>query len=119
MPVNAGQHRHRLILYERLSIVGEYGEPIDQLRRVNQYWCSVANTRNETVGDTLRQDQNELKLITRYNKTIEQVTNSHFIEFKGQMYDIDSVLNPLMLNERLEITCTLRGGGFGSDGQCP
>lgn len=116
MPINSGQLRHRLILHRVLEVRDEFGASTETLIREGVYWCSTMNTDNETVGGTIRTTQNTLKLVTRYNKTLEEVTNSDVIEFRGKFYEITSVLNPKMLNERLEIECVLKGAG-GEDCQ--
>lgn len=109
MPVNSGQMRHRFILYKSESNRDEFGSDESDLIRVGVYWCDVSNTKNETTGSTIRQTNDYLKLITRYNKTLDEVNNSNFVEFKGAIYEIESVINPKLLNERLEIVCVKKG----------
>ena len=94
MAVRAGRLRHRLELWKLAGTKDKFGSITNEKVRVGTYWCNIENTKNETVGTDVRQNQNSISFITRYN---------------GVEYDINSVLNPRFLNERLVIECVARG----------
>ncbi len=109
MAVRAGRLRHRLELWKLAGTKDKFGSITNEKVRVGTYWCNIENTKNETVGTDVRQNQNSISFITRYNRTLETPDNNMYVVFKGVEYDINSVLNPRFLNERLVIECVARG----------
>lgn len=109
MAVRSGRLRHRLQLYKSIGARDSFGAVTGDKERIGTFWCNIDNTRNETVGNDVRQNQNSIILETRYNRLLETPTNDMYIVFKNKEWDIEGVLNPRFLNERLLITCVLRG----------
>lgn len=109
MTIRAGSLRNRIQVLKPSSERDEFGADVGGNTVIGVYWCSAKQISNDLIGNEARQSQRVIEFGTRYNKILEIPDNSMFIEFKGRQYDIDSVINPLSLNERLIITATLRG----------
>jgi len=109
MTVRAGRLRHRLEVVKLTSERDQYGSETEARESVGFFWCDAAEVDNSQLDKTLERDQTRIVFDTRYNKTLEAPTVSMFIIFRGREWDIVSVNNPRMLNERLVITCVQRG----------
>lgn len=109
MAVRSGRLRNRMQLWKSAGVRDSFGAITNEKERIGVFWCSIDNTKNETVGNDVRQNQNRIVIETRYNKLLETPTNDMYIVFKGNEWDIEGVINPRFVNERLLITCVLRG----------
>ena len=109
MGLNIGLMRDRITVLKLKEERDDLGSIMQTVVSVGTYYCKAENVTNKIVGDTLRQSQNTLKLVTRYKKSLETPDNTMFIRFRGADYDIESVINPRMLNESLIIECVLKG----------
>lgn len=110
MTVRAGRLRHRLQVFETTTEKDEFGALIKGKLLVGTYWCEANHTSNTTVGGAdIYQNQNSVQFTTRYNKRLGNLDNNMYIVFSGQEYDIESVINPRLLNEYMVITAILRG----------
>lgn len=109
MAINAGEFRHRLEVWKLTEERDEFGAITNSKVLVGSYWCKAIHESNKEVGDQLKRSQQGVIFIIRFNTELEQPTNDMYIRFKGEEWDIVSVINPIMLNEKLVITCVDRG----------
>ncbi len=109
MTVRAGRLRHRLEVYRPTNERDEFGTVTAARELVGRFWCDAKNMSNETLIGDIRQNQDTVEFTTRYNKQLGDIKNDMFIEFKGNEFDILSVVNPRLLNEYIVIRCVKRG----------
>ncbi len=108
MTVRAGRLRDRLELMQLTQLKDEYGAVIDTKSKLGVYWCESNQLSSSKTDGTLRQSQSVVEFTTRYNRYIGSIDPSMFISFRGDEYEILSVLNPRLLNEFLVITAKRR-----------
>ncbi len=109
MTVRAGRLRNRVELMRLTQSKDKYGAVTDIKTSVGVYWCESNQLSSVKSDGSLRQNQNEVEFTTRYNKSFDNVDQSMFLNFRGDEYEILSVINPRLLNERLVITAVRRG----------
>lgn len=73
--------------------------------------AAIAPVRGQELYEmgATREDQ-PLKIVIRYRKN---VTEDMEVHYQGHVYDIQSVVDPLMEHESLELYCTERKRGAG------
>lgn len=108
MAVSAGRYRHRIKILKRTSERDKYGGSTDTMEQISYPWCAVKPLSDVEDSGEITVGQLKLEFEIRYSKSLENPTSDMFLTFKGEEYDIISVLNHLELNEKLKIIAIKR-----------
>lgn len=86
-----------------------FGEVSEKSIVIANKFCEVNVISDTEITGDRRTSNKTLEFKTRYSKQIECPSSDMFIEFKGECYDIISVINYRELNKWLTIRATKRG----------
>lgn len=108
MAVRAGRYRDRMMVKKDTGKRNQFGGSSNEKTVVQKPWCKVrVVSDNENSGEKTV-SQLILEFEIRYSKSLENPTGDMFIEYKNTEYDIISVINPYMVNEKLLIMAKKR-----------
>lgn len=108
MAVSSGRYRHRIRILKNSGERDEYGGQLETRIEISKPWCKVRTLADNEIVGTTTEGQLMTEFEIRFSKSLEAGLNTPssemFIEFKGNEFDITSVINHLELNEKLLIT---------------
>lgn len=103
MVVRAGRYRERINVVKDAGLRNQFGGSTNERTSVQRPWCKTRtisdneNDGDKTVGQLI------LEFEIRYSKSLENPSSDMFIEYRNIEFDIISVINPDMRNEKLLI----------------
>ncbi|MCZ6105690.1 phage head closure protein [Campylobacter ureolyticus] len=104
--MRVGKLRHRIEIYKFDEIRNEYGEAEKKELFVKKVWAFIdAVKSDEKYIQNKQMSEVTYKLEIRYLKGLDE---SFFIKFKGEVFDIKSIINPYEKNQRLLLVCIKR-----------
>lgn len=100
--INSGMFNKRIELqHEEEGSVDEYGYPTDPVISKWQMWAMVKPIQaREYVDAKATQSENITRFVIRYR---EDVDSTFQINYKGNIYEIESIINDNELNQTLTI----------------
>ncbi|AGG58294.1 head-tail joining protein [Vibrio phage 3.058.O._10N.286.46.B8] len=108
MAVRAGRYRERLSIMSDSGKRNDFGGSTNERTLVQSPWCKVrVVSDNENDGERTT-SQTILEFEIRYSKSLENPSGDMFVTYRGLEYDIISVINQHMLNEKLLIMAKKR-----------
>lgn len=97
----ASNYRHRIRILEVTIEVDELLQEIEVEREVGSFWADIRTLKGEDIQAAGTEFQkNTCRFIMRYNPAIN---SKMIIEYQGQRYDIDEIVNDNMRNKTLTI----------------
>lgn len=108
MAIRAGRYRERMKVLKPSGTKNQFGGLTSDKELVQSPWCKVRfisdneNDGEQTVSQTI------LEFEMRYSKSLENPSSGMFIEYRGKEYDIVSIENQELRNEKLIIMGKLR-----------
>lgn len=108
MAVRAGRYRERMEVMADAGKRNEFNGSTNERVVVQKPWCKVrVVSDNENSGEkTVSQPILEFEI--RYSKSLENPSSDMFVVYRKNEYDIISVINQYMLNEKLLIMAKKR-----------
>ena len=104
--MRVGKLRHRIEIYKLDEVFNEYGEAELKEVFVKKIWAFMdAIKGDEKYINDKQMSEVDYKFEIRFLKGLDE---SCFIKYKGNIFDIKSVINPYEKNERLLLNCTQR-----------
>lgn len=103
MAVRAGRYRNRIQIVKDAEKRNKYGGSTNERVVVQAPWCKTEVISNNENSGTKDVSQLIIEFEMRYSKSLENPEGDMYILFKGQEFDIISVINPYELNEKLKI----------------
>ncbi|WP_052101098.1 phage head closure protein [Clostridium haemolyticum] len=105
--MNPGILNKKVSLWAFIEEKNEVEDTILKLKEIkNKLYARIEPLRGkETLENNKIEAEQVYKVTIRYRKDIN--TNM-FIKYKNRLYNINYILNPYELNERLELMCTER-----------
>ena len=97
----SSNYRHRIRILEFTIDVDELLQEIEVEKELGYFWADIRTLKGEdiqTAGTDFQ--KNTLRFIMRYNPAI---TSNMIIEYQGQRYDIDEIVNDNLRNRTLTI----------------
>lgn len=104
---NSGSFRNKIVIFSEVDGEDKDGFPITNARReICIVWCAIKTVRGtEYVSAAATQNENIYRFIIRYRPGIDARMK---IDFKGRIFDIQSVLNDDELHNTLTIVAKER-----------
>lgn len=104
---NSGSFRNKITIYKEVTGEDEDGFPIDNAKEViANVWTAIKTVRGtEYVSAAATQNENTYRFIIRYRSDVDPRMK---IDFKGRIFDIESVLNDDELQKTLTIVAKER-----------
>lgn len=97
----ASNYRHRIRILEVTIELDELLQEIEVIKEIGYFWADIRTLKGEDIQTAGTEFQkNTFRFIMRYNPTIR---SSMIIEYQGQRYDIDEIVNDNMRNKTLTI----------------
>ncbi|MEY9979028.1 phage head closure protein [Lysinibacillus sp. RC79] len=97
----ASNYRHRIRILEVTIEVDELLQEIEVIKEIGSFWADIRTLKGEDIQTAGTEFQkNTFRFIMRYNPTIR---SNMIIEYQGQRYDIDEIVNDNMRNKTLTI----------------
>lgn len=97
----ASNLRHRIKILEVTVEVDELLQEIEVEKEFGSFWADIRTMRGEDIQTAGTEYQkNTFRFIIRY---IPGITSKMIIEFQGQRYDIEEIVNDNMRNQTLTI----------------
>lgn len=99
-----GRLTRRIEILGNVDVKDEYGFNKQEERVVARCWASIEPARGKTYYDMERTADTEYTVITiRWRKGL---THGMRVRYQDHVYDIDSIVDPSMRHERLELYCS-------------
>ncbi len=108
MAVRAGRYRERMEVRRSSGERNQFGGATDATTLVQKPWCKVRHISDNENDGVQTVSQLILEFEIRYSKSLENPTSDMTIIYRSVSYDIISVINPYMLNEKLVILGKVR-----------
>lgn len=103
MSVRAGRYRERMTVMRDAGTRNQFGGSTNGRTKVQVPWCKIRTiSDNENAGEKTT-GQLILEFEIRYSKSLENPTSDMFVIYRDVEYDIISVINENMMNEKLFI----------------
>lgn len=97
----ASTMRHRIKFLEITIDLDEMMQEIEVETMHIELWCAIFTLKGEDIQSAGTEYQkNSFRFVTRY---VPSITSKMIIEFQGQRYSIDEMVNDNMRNETLTI----------------
>ncbi len=98
--------RHRVEIQKLTSVYDEWGDPTEEWATIATAWAAVepVSGREYWAAATVRAEAT-VKVTLRY---IPGITPQHRLLFRGEIYDIKSVINTETRNRELVLMCTVK-----------
>lgn len=99
--MNPGKLRHRITFLRPEEIENEIGETVIDMKPFKTVWGSIEPIKGREYLEARKiQPEVTYRIIVRY---IEDITPDMMIEFKGRIFNIQSILNIGERNQYMEI----------------
>ena len=94
-------YRHRIRILEFTIDVDELLQEIEVEKELGYFWADIRTLKGEDIQTAGTQfQQNTFRFIMRYNPAIH---SDMIIEYQGQRYDVDEIVNDNLRNSTLTI----------------
>lgn len=99
--MNPALFKHRITIFKEKSDENENGFPIETREEICRVWTAIKTVRGtEYVEAAAVQSENTYRFIIRYREGIDPHMK---IDYKGRIFDIESVLNDDEIRKTLTI----------------
>jgi SPP1 family predicted phage head-tail adaptor len=106
--LNAGNLDKRIEVWGVTEITDEYGTHT-QDGKIYSCWAMIAPLRGKEYYEADKvQNEDNYKITIRYRKNMKE---SYKIHYRNNIFEIQSVVNPYMSNESLELYCIAKTRG--------
>lgn len=97
----ASNYRHRIRILEFTIEQDELLQDIETEKELGYFWADIRTLKGEDIQTAGTEFQkNTFRFIMRYNP---EITSKMIIEYQGERYDIDEIVNDNMRNRTLTI----------------
>ena len=94
-------YRHRIRILEYTIELDELLQEIETETEVGYFWADIRTLKGEEIQTAgIELQKNTFRFIMRYNP---EITSKMIIEYQGQRYDIDEIVNDNLRNRTLTI----------------
>lgn len=94
-------YRHRIRILEVTIEIDELLQEIEVEKELGYFWADIRTLKGEDIQTAgMEFQKNTFRFIMRYNPAI---TSKMVIEYQGQRYDIDEIVNDNLRNRTLTI----------------
>ena len=101
-----GTLNKRIIIKEYRDIEDDYGMTHNELADVIRCWARIEPMRARYYEEVGRdKSENTVKITIRYRKGIR---NDMLIMYAGKLYEVNTIIDPLMAHVKLELMCSLK-----------
>lgn len=114
--MNPGELNRRIEVHGNKPILNELKETSFEFGKIKTVWAAIVpqgGSVQKKAADTVETSITH-KITVRYSAG-KTITKDMRLVYKGRVFEIDSIINPLESNEKLEINCVevVKSGSTG------